>query len=98
MGCVVGRRHSSDLVFLWYRPEATALIRPLAWELSHAVGAALKRQKQNDILISLGLSIFFLGKLFTFFFLSEKEDLLGLYIIETVGSNREITISEKLKN
>ena len=42
MGCGVGWRYSSDpaLLWLWCRPEAAALIRPLAWELP--VGAALK--------------------------------------------------------
>ena len=28
---------------LWCRPAATALFQPLAWELSYATGAALKR-------------------------------------------------------
>ena len=39
------RRRSSDPALLWFwrRPEATALIRPLAWEPPYAVGAALKR-------------------------------------------------------
>ena len=32
---------------LWCRPAATALIRPLAWELPYAVGAALKKMKIN---------------------------------------------------
>ena len=32
---------------LWCRPEATALIGPLAWESSHAEGVALKRQKKK---------------------------------------------------
>ena len=39
-----------DLVLLWLccRPTTTtALIRPLAWEPLCAMGAALKRQKQN---------------------------------------------------
>ena len=35
------------LLWLWYRPAATALIRPLAWKPPYAVGAALKRQKQK---------------------------------------------------
>ena len=49
MSCSVGFRHGSDLALLrlWYRLATTALIRPLAWELSAAAGAALKRQKQN---------------------------------------------------
>ena len=47
MSCGVGRRHGLDptLLWLWRRPVATALIRPLAWEPPYAVGAALKRQK-----------------------------------------------------
>ena len=40
----VGCWCSSDLALLWlrYRPVATALIRPLAWEPPYAVGTALK--------------------------------------------------------
>ena len=34
------------LLWLWCRPAATAPIRPLAWELPYAVGAALKNKKQ----------------------------------------------------
>ena len=45
MSCDVDCRHSSDPVLQWYRPAATALIQPLAWELPCATGAALKRQK-----------------------------------------------------
>ena len=43
----VGRRLGSDLalLWLWHRPEATALIRSLAWEPLYATGVALKRQK-----------------------------------------------------
>ena len=49
MGCGVGRRHSWDLAWLWLwcRLAATALIHPLAWELPHAAGAALKKQKKR---------------------------------------------------
>ena len=37
----VGRKHGSDaaLLCLWCRPEATGLIRLLAWELPYAMGA-----------------------------------------------------------
>ena len=40
---------SSDLtlLWLWCRLVATALIGPLAWELPHAVGAALERKQKN---------------------------------------------------
>ena len=49
MGCGVGHRLSSDLalLWLWYRPVATALIRPLAWEAPYAMGAALKKTKRQ---------------------------------------------------
>ena len=44
MSCGVGHRHSWDLalLWLWRRLAVAALIRPLAWEPPHAVGAALK--------------------------------------------------------
>ena len=47
MSCGVGRRCGLDLalLWLWHRPAAVALIRPLAWEPLYATGAALKRQK-----------------------------------------------------
>ena len=47
MSCGVGRRHGSDpvLQWLWCRPAAVALIKPLAWEPPYAVGVALKKSK-----------------------------------------------------
>ena len=49
MSCGVGCRLSSDtaLLWLWHKPEATALIRPLAWEPPYAVGAALEKAKRQ---------------------------------------------------
>jgi len=49
VSCGVGCRHGLDmaLLWLWYRLVATALIRPLAWELPHAAGAALKTQRDK---------------------------------------------------
>ena len=35
-------------LWLWCRPEATALIRPLVWEPPYAMGVALKIQKKKD--------------------------------------------------
>ena len=48
MSCGVGCRYASDLalLWLWCRPAAVALIRPLAWEPPHAAGAAILRQKR----------------------------------------------------
>ena len=36
-----------ELLWVWCRPAATTLIRPLAEELPYATLAALKRQKQK---------------------------------------------------
>ena len=49
MSCGVGHRHGSDLILLCLcgRPVATTPIRPPAWEVPYAVGAALKRQKKE---------------------------------------------------
>ena len=49
MGCGVGHRRDSDpaLLWLWRRPAAATPIQPLAWEPSHAMGVALKRQKKK---------------------------------------------------
>ena len=51
MSCGVGRRHGSDLalLWLWCRPVATALIRPLAWEPPYATIAALKSKKKKKL-------------------------------------------------
>ena len=45
----VGRRRGSDsvLLWLWRGPVATAPIRPLAWELPYALGAALEKGKKK---------------------------------------------------
>ena len=44
MSCGVGHRCGLDpaLLWLWHRPAAVALIRPLAWEPPYAASAALK--------------------------------------------------------
>ena len=48
MSCVGGRRSSDPaLLWLWHRPVATALIRPLAWEPPYAVGVALEKAKRQ---------------------------------------------------
>ena len=50
MSCGVGRRCGSDLLLLllWNRLAAVAPIRPLAQKPLHAMGAALKRQKDKN--------------------------------------------------
>ena len=49
MSCGVAHRHGSDptLLWLWHRLAAIVPIRPLAWELPYAMGAALKSQKKE---------------------------------------------------
>ena len=48
LSCGVGRRHSSDLVWLWLGggPAAAALTPPLAQEFPYAAGMAIN-QKTN---------------------------------------------------
>ena len=51
MSCGVSRRRGLDLMllwfWLWYGPVATGPIRPLAWELPYAAGAALEKPKKK---------------------------------------------------
>ena len=47
MSCGVGSRCGSDLALLWCRLAATAPIQSLAWELSYASSAVLKRKKKK---------------------------------------------------
>ena len=48
MSCGIGRRLGSDpeLLWLWCRPAATALIRPLTWEPPYAAGATQEMAKR----------------------------------------------------
>ena len=50
MSCSVDCRHGLDLalLWLWCRTPAAAPIRPLAWELPHASGAALKSKRKKE--------------------------------------------------
>ena len=49
MSCGVGHRCGSDpeLLWLWRRPAATAVIRHLSWEPSYAMGMALENDKKT---------------------------------------------------
>ena len=51
MSCIVGCRRGLDpeLLWLWCRPAAVALIQPLAWEPPCATAVALKSKKQKDL-------------------------------------------------
>ena len=51
MSYEVGHRHDLDpeLLWLWCRLAAIALIRPLAQESSYVAGTALKRQKKINV-------------------------------------------------
>ena len=57
MSCAVGHRRGLDpeLLWLWHRPAATALIRPLAWEPPYAAGAALEKTKKKKQCMSVGV-------------------------------------------
>ena len=45
VGCRCGL--DPEWLWLWCRPAAATLIRPLAWELTYAMGTALKRKKRT---------------------------------------------------
>ena len=52
MSCGIGFRNCSVgwdrmLLWVWHRPAALALIRPLAWELTDTVGETLKNVKKK---------------------------------------------------
>ena len=50
VSCGIGHRRVLDpkLMWLWHRLAAAALIGPLAWELPHALGVALKSKKEKE--------------------------------------------------
>ena len=50
MSCGVGPRCGWDptLLWLWYRPVASAQIGPLAWDPPYATGAALKTKGKTN--------------------------------------------------
>ena len=50
MSCGAGHRRGlePELLWLWRRLAAVALIGPLVWELPYAVGSALKNKKQTN--------------------------------------------------
>ena len=50
VNCGVGHRYGSDsaLLWPWHRPVAAAPVKPLAWELPCAAGAALKKKIQKN--------------------------------------------------
>ena len=52
VSCSIGHRCSSNpiLLWLWYRPAAVALIKPLVWDLPNAAGVALKKEKKKKVL------------------------------------------------
>ena len=70
MSCGVGHRHSKDpeLLWLWYRPAATALTRLLSWELPYAIChgySPKKTEKKKEKEITYCFSILCVGKLGT---------------------------------
>ena len=58
MSCDVGHRCGLDLalLWLWYRLEATAPIRPLARERPYVAGVVLKEKKKK--VINIGFTVY----------------------------------------
>ena len=56
----IGHRCSSDpvLLWLWYRPAASAPIGPLVWELPSATGAVIKGKIRKDIYWNSSFAIY----------------------------------------
>ena len=48
MSCGIGHRRSLDLMLLWCRPAAVALIGPLAREPPHATLKKGKKKKKEE--------------------------------------------------
>ena len=71
--CGVGSRCGLDpeLLWLWYRPVATAPIRFIAWEPPYAVGVTLKRIPPNKKVFE---------SLFSFFLSGWSDDLQAPYM------------------
>ena len=67
MSCGVGCRHGPDLVLLWLwrRPAATALTKPLAWEPPNAMGEALKSKKKKKGLCQSLTRIYYIRPCYT---------------------------------
>ena len=58
MNCGVGRRSGLLWLWLWCRLAAAAPIQPLAWELSYATGADIKKKEKDKTIDHLNFSIF----------------------------------------
>ena len=61
MSCGVGHRRGLDLAWLWRRPAAVALIRPLAWELTYAAGVVLKKKKRKKKIGTFSIELYLLS-------------------------------------
>ena len=46
--CRLWMKLESQLLWLWHKPSATALTRPLAWESPYAVGVAKKEERERE--------------------------------------------------
>ena len=55
----IGRRSGLDPALLWLRCRLAAIaqIQPLAWELPHATGAALKNKKKVFYYLKNGVPV-----------------------------------------
>ena len=75
MSCGVGRRRGSDpTLWLWSKPVATALNRPLAWEAPYAVEVAQENGKKPKIKIYKFVNFDFTG-----FFPNDFISVLKIY-------------------
>ena len=87
MSCGVGRRPGLDptLLWLWCRPAAVALIRPLAGELPCAVSVALIRPPPKKMQLKPICSVFLVGRInYLNLILIVKCEKSSLYLINAM--------------
>ena len=68
--CGIDHRQGLDpsLLWLWHRLVAVTPIRPLAWELPHAMSAALKSKKERKKKTVISLFTAFSNQVKAFYF------------------------------
>ena len=90
MSCGVGCSRGLDpaLLWLWHRPAATALIRPLAWEPPYAVEAAQEMAKRPKKKVGFSLLGLFKKSLFAL-----KGGHASPWVVQTAWLTQEKSVS-----
>ena len=78
VSCGVGGRHGSDpvLLWLWGRPAAVVLTRPLSWEPPYATCSPKKSKKKKKI-----INVVEILALYLWYVLQESSSLSFLFMV-----------------